>query len=991
MTHATRHDERGARSVSVSAPTLFSRRRPLRLGPLATLLVGALVATGCDGGDAKPAADVVADVVTGAPALTRVVTSLDATVIPAGGEVVVTCEGFDQYEAPFASPLSWEVVGGDGQVPEGAVVEGDRLTVAHAGVYRVRCFSVGPPRIEDVSAVELTVEAGEVASVHTSLFLTNLVAGDSVAVGCTVKDALGNAAAAQTVAQVTPTDGVTITGRTVRFVAAGTFDVVCALADGSLVAEDPVTVTVRPGKLTQLRTVLSRDTITPGEEVVITCPGEDAFGNAVELAQVFTLAVDGIDWLDETRLRVTSTRSGTYALACTPKEAWVKVAEVPASLTVNPGPPVALELGVTPERAVYNLDAAVRCYPRLVDAWDNPVPEVGDGLETEARFGGVLEQTAPSGERVFLNAEGVWTLSVATGAPWNLSTSRTLVVDASAPSINVTWPERGAMITTNGGSITVTGTITDPTGGLAEVRINGAAQAVTPGTNSWPISFPYSSRHGLNVLTIEAVDVNGFRTNLAQSFINASGYKPPGQRFDQGIIAHLAKDFIDDGVRGSAPDDLATIFLRVINGIDIASFIPSPVVTYAGYDVYLESLTYGAPTLSITPALGQLDLRLAIPNLRVDVDADGFIDVSGSVTASKIDIRMQVLLSVVNGQPRAAAGATIVDVQGFNIDVHWSINWLINFFENTVRDSLSDAFADTMRQQVPEVLGDALSALALSESFALPAFLPGMQPVTIDLSARPTDIHLTTAGLDLDLGTAATTLKRVPWSAPGSLTRGGCFGTDGGQPGWSGEKRIGFGLSLDVLNQVLFSVWWGGALEIALGPEAFGDTDLSQYGVADLAVTLSGKLPPILTDCLDGELYLQIGELEVDASMTLAGMPLEVGMIVALETVAEISADADGTLGLTIGTIEPDEVVIDIVRIESDLFSEAQEEILVTLLREQLLAGLLGDLAGQSLAGFPLPEIDLGSVADDLAGQVISIRDVTVERERGYVQLEGNP
>src|SRR5690606_30574565 len=146
-------------------------------------------------------------------------------------------------------------------------------------------------------------------------------------------------------------------------------------------------------------------------------------------------AVDGIDWLDATRLRVTSTRSGTYALACTPKEAWVKVAEVPASLTVNPGPPVALALGVTPERAVYNLDSAVRCYPRLVDAWDNPVPDVGDGLETEAWFGGALEQTAPSGERVYLDAEGIWTLSVATGAPWNLSTSRELVVDASAPSI----------------------------------------------------------------------------------------------------------------------------------------------------------------------------------------------------------------------------------------------------------------------------------------------------------------------------------------------------------------------------------------------------------------------------------------------------------------------------------------------------------------------------------------------------------------------------
>ena len=970
------------------APVALPHRR------LLLAAVALATAAGCTGAGPKPA--VTTDTVSDGnqtPQLTRVETGVDVVDLAAGGVATVTCAAYDQFDAAWETDLlDFEVMAGNGQPAQGVTRDGDRVTFDWAGVYRVRCAFGGIPATEDSSPVDVTVTAGAPAALGTHVYRTSLTAGDSTTVACTVKDDRGNAAAAATAVQVTPGgdgDGVTIEGHRLTFIRPGAFAVVCALADGSIVANDPVTVTVVPGKLVLLRTELSTDTIHPTEPVDISCFGEDAYGNTVTLDKVFTLPIDGIDWLDDTRLRVTSTRTGSYQLACTPKESWVKAAQVPATLTVLPGNPVALHLGLSPDRNVYTVGARVRCTSTLADAWDNPVPEVGDTLVTQSRLDGTLRETVPNGDKATLDAEGIWTLTVATGAPWNLTASRTVAADASSPSIDITYPARGAMVTSANGQITITGSVTDPTGGLAEVRVNGAAQQVASGTHSWPINIPWGGLHGLNVITIEATDVNGNTSRVAQSFLLATGWKAPSARFDDGLLVHLAKAFIDDGVRGPKLDDLTTIFSRVVNDMDLSSLIPSPVVTYAGYDVYLKNLHYDEPILSVTPSLGSLNLSMRINNLSLDVDADGFIDVGGTVTASAIDIQMKLNVTVTGGQIRVTAGATVVEVTNLNIDVGWAINWLINFFEQDVADAMSGAFEDALRSQVPSTLEDALSALALDESFQVPPLLPGMQPINLAMVGRPTDVHLTTEGLDVDLGTTVSTLKRVPWSAPGSIMRGGCFGTDNGVPTWRNDKRLGFGLSTDVLNQVLFSVWWGGALEVSVDPSQLGD--LSEYGVSDVSVTLSGRMPPILTDCLDDQLYLQLGELDVDAALNLGGLPLDVGMIVAFTTTAEISADATGNLSLTIGSIAPEDIVIDIVRVESDLFSEDQEAVLIDLLREQLLSKLLEGLAGQGLADFPLPEIDLGSVSPDLAGQTISIHGVAIDRQRGYVLLEGNP
>ena len=869
---------------------------------------------------------------------------------------------------------------------------GNRVTATNAGSFRVQCLFGGNPRVVDTSPVTVLVQPGEPSSVKTSLFVTEVTAGNSVSVGCSVRDANGNIASGNTTVRVTPSTGATVDGRRVTFTKTGDFAVVCMLADQSLIGGDPVTVTVVPAIIYQLKTVLSVTTLAPGGETIVTCPGLDRYENPVNLEKIITLPVDGLEANDGNRLRLTSRRAGTYPVTCAPKEAWVHPAVVlPATLTVLPGPPAVMTLELTPERSVYNLGTRVKGTAKVFDVEGNAITGYTDEITVSGYHDGVLEQTVLSGERIDLDIEGAWTLT-ASLEDTNITASRTVLADGSAPTIDLTFPQRGQMAVGSGGAMRITGTIKDATGGLASVRINGTPYPVTPGTNELALDRSFGPALGMNRLTIEATDVNDNTTKLAETFIVAPGYKPAAETFPEGIAAHMAKDFLDDGNRTGAANDLATILERFVGKVDIGSYIPSPVVSYSGYDVYLRSVDYDAPKITLAPGNQSLTLSLEITHLVADVYADGFIDADGTVTAQRIRLDVQMGISIApGGVPKVTVLSSAATVEGLDIDVHWSINWLIDLFTPQISEALTDAFGDFLKQQAPPLVASALASLQVSEGFEIPAFLPGAAPLPVQLAAKPDHTDIDEQGLDLFLATKMTAAKKVPWSTPGSMMRGACFGQDSGLPAWSTSKKLTMGISLDVLNQLLHAVWQGGALEVTLGADAFAGQDLTQYGVTDLAVTLSGHLPPILTDCVDQQLHLQLGELQVDASLKLGDSPLVISMLVAFETTATVSIDADGALSLELGAIDTDDVLIDVTNLQSDLFGPEQEDVVVQLLKDQLLGNLLGELAGQSLAHFPIPEIDLGALDPSLAGQKIALKNIVLDRTKGYLLLQGDP
>jgi hypothetical protein len=964
-------------------------RRHLRIASPSALVLGLSFAlTACDGTGEVPPSDTLGGEVLTPPELTRVETSLEPATIPAGGTTTVVCRGKDQYDADFdpEADFAFDVFDANDQAPRGVTIDGATLKAEFAGVVRVRCRYLGTPPMTDGSPVNLNVEAGPPASLKTTILRTELVAGDKANVSCSLRDAQNNATGGETALRVLPETGVSVTGgKTIHFTAAGTFDVTCVLADGDL-AGNTVTVTVSPGPLAVLETVLSKDLVNPNEEVTVTCPGRDEFGNPVTLDKLITLPVDGLTGVDSDRLRLRGTRAGAYPVTCVPKESWVKATSVPATLTIAPGPAASMTLVLSPDRNVYTLGARPTATASLLDAFGNALPST-TGATIEARLGTTLKQTLTSGQQVNLDAEGSWKLTGKLGA---ITTNRSVVVDGSAPTIEVTFPARGQMVTQRTNTINLTGEVKDASGGLKEVKVNGIPRPVSEGSLRFDLAMPLSGKHGLNTLTIEATDVQGQSTRVVQSFILAGGYMPAADTFSDGIIAHLSRAFIDDGNHAGKIDDLATLMERVVRGFVLTDYIPSPVLSSSGYDVYLRNISYDPPTVALAPANGMLVLDVDITDLSIDVDAQGFVDVGGTVTASAVRVDMQLGVTVVNGTPRVNVIALVVNIDGLDIDVHWSINWIIDLFTNTIRDAIIDAIEEPLRAEIPAAVSDALAALAIDETFQVPAFFPGMSPLNVRLQGKPSSIALTESALDLALGTKVSAAKKVAWPTAGSPLRDGCFGVDTGGPTFAADKKLGMGLSLDVLNQVMHAVWQGGALELSLGASAFGDVDMSEYGVSDLTLDVSGRLPPMLTDC-DGDLHIQLGELQLDANLKLAGLPLGLGMIVAFETATDVTVDANGAISLGLDPIAPESILIDVTRIESDLFTPDQETAILELLRDQLLVKVLEKFAGGSLASFPLPEIDLGAVSPSLAGQKIALRNIALSRSKGYLLLQGAP
>lgn len=951
-------------------------------------LLAAFLATACDG-----TAAVDGDDAGGGPAappsIARVTTRLSQDAIPAGTSTTVTCAAFDQYDAPFAAPLAFKVTDASGDAPDGLTIDGAIVTATFAGTYRVICAHDGTPAIQDASPPTLRVTPGDAATVRTVILDPTVTAGTRVNVACSVADSEGNRAPGETVVRVTPETGVTVDGKVAYFETSGTYSVACSLADGAIVSAEPVEVTVEPAELAEIAATVTPEAITAGASATVTCAARDRFGNARPLDRVLTRPVDGLTGLDPQRLTLTGTRAGLYGIECLPQEAWVTAESVPASLEILPADPATLTLGLAPDRAVYSVGQRVQLNPVVADIHGNTITTLSDALVIETRLGGAIRQTLAPGERAQLDAEGSWILSARLGAPWNFKATRTVLADASAPVIDVTTPTRAQMVSSAGGGVQVSGTVSDLTGGLVEVTWNGAAETLTQGVLSRPLAKSLVPTHGVNSFTVTARDVSNNFTRLAQSFLVAPEYKPAPNAFDDGVQAHFDKTFLDDGVRTGRVDDLATVAEKAMGAVDVSSLVPSPVVSANGYDVYLRNVRHDAPKVSITPARDLLQVAVRVANLAVDVDAQGFVDVGGTVRADRVDVTLQLEVAVVNGQPRVTQRTPDIRVENLRFEVHWSIDWLVNLFADRVEAALADALRQQLAAIVPDMVRNLLRQVELNETFTVPAFFPGMSPLNVALVATLQTATLSEGGLDVALRSRASAARRVNWATRGSVMRGGCFGSDSGPPLWDGSKRLGAALGLDLLNQLLHAVWQGGALEIPLTAAALGGDDLASAGVTELDMHLSARLPPVLTDC-KGKLNLQMAELVMDVDTVLGGLPMTLSLVAAVETEATLVLEA-GHLKLMLAPIPAGNILVDIVEIESAFFDANAEVELIDFLREMVLVKALESIGGKTLADFPLPSIDLGAVHPSLAGAVIDFGEGRLDRRRGWVTLSTDP
>ena len=299
---------------------------------------------------------------------------------------------------------------------------------------------------------------------------------------------------------------------------------------------------------------------------------------------------------------------------------------------------------------------------------------------------------------------------------------------------------------------------------------------------------------------------------------------------------------------------------------------------------------------------------------------------------------------------------------------------------------------DELQSMLPGVLEELFAQFQLDQSLTIPPLVEGAPENTVTLRTRYSRLELTMDGVQLGFDAVVQGTKKVVHSPLGSLGRGDC---DDGETVFALSKgsEIAVGIFDDLLNQLLFAVWWGGSLELELNETTLGDLGgtLDGYGIANPVIKLDFFLAPMISDCDgDGALTLGVGDLYIQADFTMLGAPLSVSLFASLLGNASISLQNDGTGNSFSVTLE------DIQQFEYEFVSvtEGYEDlipIIDELLQGELLTGALDSLTGTTFGGLALPEIDLSGLVPGIPqGTKLTINPQELTRDSGYTELDGN-
>lgn len=571
------------------------------------------------------------------------------------------------------------------------------------------------------------------------------------------------------------------------------------------------------------------------------------------------------------------------------------------------------------------------------------------------------------------------------------------------PNIVITWPPRGVTLNQDV-VVVVTGTVSSAAAPITGFTINDGQVNVNPDGS---FAFPMTAVQAMNLIRAQATDMLGGVGNAVQSFYYSPLFYPidvanPQQSMvKDGLMIFLGPDVWDDNDTSDV-DDIATILTLYLEKMDLNSMITNPVTTTSflqcTYKINVSNITFGTPSIDLKPVSGGLSLGIVLPNFKANVvlDASGFLcpGASGTTGASSVSVASTVLVSVSSaGEVNVTLQSLTVSLNGFYLTLSGVtgtlLNWLIGLFSDSIADQLETALRDQLSAMIPGLLADVLQSLALNQSFDVPPFIGEGDPVTLQILTGLSSATFDVGGAELGLKATVVTPKTIAHTPHGSIGRANCLA---GTPELYKMPRAGqleIALHDDVLNQIPFGLYWGGLLNLDLGPETLGD--LSTYGVTDLLVHLDALLPPVLTSCNpEGELRIQIGDMQVDATMNLFGCPITLTAFLSIELQADIVV-VDGAAGKELSIAIGDLRVFEIQIVSLTGALVGAEEILINLIKDNLVGALVDGLGGGALGSFPIPAIDLSSIDPTLpAGSVIELALTQVMRLFGYTTLSGN-
>ncbi|MEC9071150.1 MAG: hypothetical protein VX938_02170, partial [Myxococcota bacterium] len=542
-------------------------------------------------------------------------------------------------------------------------------------------------------------------------------------------------------------------------------------------------------------------------------------------------------------------------------------------------------------------------------------------------------------------------------------------------TVAVTNPARAATLDGNS-QVVLEGVYESPAGVVESLSING--EDVSP----WPdgtFQHVFNASVGINIIEVELEDEFGRQARRVQSFAWSPELLPPG---DMGLVQPVPgasgvfispESFDDDDL--SDMDDLATVVWLLLDTFDINAAIPHPLTAeieepgflWCSWEVDLDEVTFVTGPVELEPVYSGLKLTLELQDLRSDVSAtaDAFLcpDAIGEVSADTALVEAMMFVGVTaSGSLIVETGEVTVDISGAEVTIEEGaaslFNWLINWFEDDLAWLVAEQMKEWVQADLAPVVNGVLSGVTQYDVvFDVPSPVSG-ETVPVKLGVAPTDAYFSPEGAEFASDMGLGTDKGTSHPVVGQVLRSGC-GT-GVTPSLElpHDAPIEAYAHEDLVNQLLFNVWWSGQTKFTLTDEWLGPY-LTDYGVDNVVLELDPLLAPVATTCTShGGPEIQVGDVHVNASFNKDGVPgtLEMFASARARVTFGVEESPDGTSNVALAMQSIEELSMDEVTIGGlDEVNSALIEMLVT---EALLDIFVETYMSQVAGSFPVPSVD---------------------------------
>ncbi|MBN4077325.1 hypothetical protein JYT19_00270 [Sulfobacillus acidophilus] len=619
---------------------------------------------------------------------------------------------------------------------------------------------------------------------------------------------------------------------------------------------------------------------------------------------------------------------------------------------------------------------------------------------------------------------------------------RVVVVDDLSPNLAIDAPYYRQMLNEQS-PYNVYGKITDAISGPSQVQING--EEVFLSSNGTFVA-PVSLSHGLNVFNAKGTDNAGLWAYASSNFYNSDswlGFDPENEepeQLKQSIVFHLNKLLFNNLNAGVNKEfSLGEIFKNGLSYTGIEGNEPSKVWQLDGklddesfgyrLGVYLKSVKLDKANVSLDLFDGGIKFKgnfepdkeeYAVTSdflLEVYQYAWGvplpFADFVIKINFDSLSYAFDALLNKESGQDLKLEVKNLkFDYEGANVSLlstksktklpyrwmyyftpHAWEEWLltitskiINIIKTTLYKSYKDTVAKELEKKSTDILMDFLKVFT-QEIEIETKFIPWAEfTPTLKLFSQMDTLQATSEEIKVKVNTRALSSETHGHEKTDILLQQNCpheFNDDKNDY----AKEMAMQISINFINQILHSGWWGGVFDKVFNQFNLGDLVPKDYGISELDIKTTFEMPPIANDCNnDSHLFVQSGAILLDVSLKLFDRPIKFKAYAPMSAKLALTS-SDNKLSIWIKNLNIDSFdVIEIVE------GQKQDEVMLeTLFYDFLLPKFLSNFQDLEIVNMALPPIEPHKISP-LAPQngLLEINDLLIEHQAGAMYLDAN-